>query len=77
MHRRIYFGSVVVFSVEVLGIFGGITRLLPSVSVRSCLDFGDEGGAGGGHLPIGVGVVIVKEELNVLRRDVSSRLIVG
>ena len=75
-YRSIHFGLVVVFGVEILGVFGGVAGLLPGVGVGSRLNLGDESGAGRRHLPVGVGVVVVQEELNVLSGNLSSRLIV-
>ena len=65
-----------ILTVEILGVFHRIIRLLPSVGIGSRLNFGDKGRASGGHLAIGVGVFIVQEQLDVLCQYLSARLVV-
>ena len=72
----VHFGLVVILSIEVLGILGFVLQFLPCVRVGGGLYFGDEGGTLSQHLPIGIGVVIVQEKLDISGRNLLPGLVI-
>ena len=48
----------------------------PCVSVGCHQDFADERRSLSGHLPVGMGVIVVEKQLDVLGRDFLSGLVV-
>ena len=75
-HRCVHFRPIVVLGVEVLGIFDLVLWLFPRIGVWGCLYFRNERGARGRHPPIGIGIIVVEEQLDILGRDLAARLIV-
>ena len=65
-----------ILSVEILRVFGRVVGLGPRVGVGGRLYLRDESGACGRHLAIGVGIVVIEEELHILGGDLAARLVV-